>query len=474
VNSSDTFAIGIDLGATKIAAALVSSQGEVLASRQVLTEARQGTAAVLDRIATQVNELSGLISARQLLGVGLGTPGQVDLTSGVVRNAVNLGWDEVQLAAEVQLRLSRSLPIWVQKDANASALGEFIFGGGRGCPDIVYLGIGSGLGCGVVANGRLVMTGHLALPAVDGRSDLPATLSPAILKGLLRQKLGFDGVITTDAMDMGAIRQGEELGEEAIRAAQAGADLLLLTTKPEDQRRAHASLVQAIEEDRLDQVELLASAGRIRELKQWIAAQGSQPGLDILGSAAHRAVADEIAARSITLVRDQAALLPLRLDAGQRMAVIILRPLDLTPADTSSYVKPALAQALRSFHDGVDDYILPHAPEDSDVDAVIHALRDCDLVVIGTINASTQLGQTALVRAVLRTGIPTVVIALRMPYDLLAFPEASTYLCCYSILEPSMRALARALVGQAGCPGRLPVSIPGMYVIGHPNRSWGG
>lgn len=324
------------------------------------------------------------------------------------------------------------------------------------------------------ANVRLVMTGHLALPAVDGRSDLPATLSPAILKGLLRQKLGFDGVITTDAMDMGAIRQGEELGEEAIRAAQAGADLLLLTTKPEDQRRAHASLVQAIEEGRLDQVELLASAGRIRELKHWIAAQGSQPGLDILGSAAHRAVADEIAARSITLVRDQAALLPLRLDAGQRMAVIILRPLDLTPADTSSYVKPALAQALRSFHDGVDDYMLPHAPEDSDIDAVIHALRDCDLVVIGTINASTQPGQAALVRAVLQTGIPTVVIALRMPYDLLAFPEASTYLCCYSILEPSMRALARALVGQAGCPGRLPVSIPGMYVIGHPNRSGGG
>lgn len=171
MNSSDTFAIGIDLGATKIAAALVSSQGEVLASRQVLTEARQGTAAVLDRIATQVNELSGLISARQLLGVGLGTPGQVDLTSGVVRNAVNLGWDEVQLAAEVQLRLSRSLPIWVQKDANASALGEFIFGDGRGCPDIVYLGIGSGLGGGVVANGRLVTgvnqkaaeIGHLSL-----------------------------------------------------------------------------------------------------------------------------------------------------------------------------------------------------------------------------------------------------------------------------------------------------------------------
>ncbi len=165
------YAIGVDLGATKIAAALVSSQGEVLDSRQVLTEPRQGTTAVLDRIAAQVKELTGVVSGRQLLGVGIGTPGQVDPDTGIVRNAVNLGWDEVRLAEEVQLRLDSPLPIWVQKDANASALGEFTFGAGRGCSDFVYLGIGSGLGGGVVANGRLVTganqnaaeIGHLSL-----------------------------------------------------------------------------------------------------------------------------------------------------------------------------------------------------------------------------------------------------------------------------------------------------------------------
>ena len=85
---------------------------------------------------------------------------------------------------------------------------------------------------------KLVMTAHLALPAVDGREDLPATLSPRILKGLLRAELGFKGVIVTDAMDMQAIRQGEALGEEVVRAAAAGADLLLITSNPQDQRRA--------------------------------------------------------------------------------------------------------------------------------------------------------------------------------------------------------------------------------------------
>ena len=298
------------------------------------------------------------------------------------------------------------------------------------------------------------MTGHLALPAVDGRSDLPATLSPAVLKGVLRKELGFEGVILTDAMDMGAICQGEELGEEAVRAAQAGADLLLLTTKAEDQRRVHTSLVKAFEQGRLSRTELQASAGRILELKHWLAAQAPQPDLDIVGCSAHQKIAAEIAARSITRVRDQAKLLPLRLDAGQRLAVIFPRPVDLTPADTSSYVKLTLGQALRTYHEGIEEFILPHAPQEADIAAVIEALQDYHTVIIGTINASTQPGQAALVHSVLQTGIPTVVAALRMPTDLLAFPEAPTYVCCYSILEPSLRVLAQTfwvrLASQAG------------------------
>jgi beta-N-acetylhexosaminidase len=84
---------------------------------------------------------------------------------------------------------------------------------------------------------KLVMTGHLALPAIDGRADLPATLSPAILKGLLRGELGFSGVIITDAMDMEAIQQGEGIGQEAVRAVAAGVDLLLAMPNPLDHDR---------------------------------------------------------------------------------------------------------------------------------------------------------------------------------------------------------------------------------------------
>ncbi len=94
------------------------------------------------------------------------------------------------------------------------------------------------------ADVKLMMTAHLALPALDGPDAPPATLSRRILHGLLREELGFEGVIVTDAMDMGAIRQGKALGEDAVRAVAAGADLLLLTSNPDDQRCVYESLLK--------------------------------------------------------------------------------------------------------------------------------------------------------------------------------------------------------------------------------------
>ncbi len=314
---------------------------------------------------------------------------------------------------------------------------------------------------------QLLMTAHLSLPAVDGRDDLPATLSPAILQGLLRRELGFDGVIVTDALDMAAIHQGDGLGPDAVRAAAAGSDLLLLTSNPDDWQRVYASLLQAAQAGQLDPAGLEASSRRIAALKAWLAAHASQPDLSVVGCAAHRAVADEIAGRSITLVRDQAHWLPLPVNSSQRLAVVLPRPQDLTPADTSSYITPKLAQEMRTFHPAVDEFILPHAPQEADIAALLPQLRQYSAVVVGTLNAFAQPAQAALARAVLQTGIPTVVAALRMPYDLTAFPEAPTYVCTYSIMEPAMRALARALFGQAAFQGRLPVSIPGLYAAGH-------
>lgn len=315
---------------------------------------------------------------------------------------------------------------------------------------------------------KMVMTAHLALPAIDEGLNIPATLSEKVLRGLLRQELGFEGVIVTDAMDMKAIGQGEELSRDAVRAAAAGADLLLLTGDPADHRRVRESLLHALEQGALDPADLRASAGRILALKRWLASQPAQPGPDVVGCRDHRLVADEIAARSVTLVRDRKKYLPLEAGPEHRLAVVLPQPVDLTPADTSSYVRHTLPEALGRLGVCLDDFLVPHDPTEADLAGLLEQIRNggYERVLVGTLNAFAAKGQAELVRALLALDIPTIVAAMRLPYDLAAFPEAPAYMCTYSLLEPSMWALARVLVGKRQAVGKLPVEIPGLYGMG--------
>jgi beta-N-acetylhexosaminidase len=316
------------------------------------------------------------------------------------------------------------------------------------------------------AGAKLVMTAHLALPAIAEGDALPATISPGILQGVLRRELGFDGVIVSDALDMGAILQRGSIEQLAVQAIAAGVDLLLLGPSQTAPAPIFDCLLESARMAELESDILLASTSRIQALKDWLAKQAPPPGLDVVGCAAHQAIADQIARKSVTLVRNQAGLLPLSPHAERNIAVIMPRPLDLTPADTSSYVIPALAGELRQYFPEVDEYLLPGVVRDQDIGALLEQVRHYRLAIVGTLNAFTRPDQARLVHAVLQTWIPCVVVALRMPYDLVAFPQAATYVCTYSILEPSMRALAQALTGITPFQGRLPVSIPGLYAAG--------
>lgn len=318
----------------------------------------------------------------------------------------------------------------------------------------------------IEAGVRLVMSAHIAFPAYDNGSPLPATLSPALIRGLLRDELGFGGVVISDALDMGAIAQGPDLVIDALASALAGVDLLLLKNDPAVHRNVYSGLLHAARRSLLDPADVLASAERVLALKRWLAKQ-SQPPLEVIGSSAHQALACEIAARSITLVRDDAHLLPLQLAPTARIAVVVPQTADLTPADTSSYVSCRLADAVRGLHAATDEFVVPVEPAASDIDGLLGRIAAYDLLIVGTINAAAQTGQAALVNALLASGVPTIVAALRMPYDLTVYPSAPTYICTYSILDPAVDTLAQALWGRIPFGGRLPVSIPGLYPLGH-------
>jgi beta-N-acetylhexosaminidase len=313
------------------------------------------------------------------------------------------------------------------------------------------------------AGARMVMTGHFALP---GQDDLPTSLSAAVLRDLLRGQLQFDGVTVSDALDMHALAQGSAQIVDAVAALRAGEDVLLGTADEQALQRLEEGLAQAQRRGLIDADDDAAATRRLGELRRWLGGC-EQPPLDVVGCGEHQALAAELAQRSITLVRNDDPLLPLKLAADARVAVVQSLPADLTPADTSSTVAPTLATALGRRLAGVEEILLPAAPAEADIAALGDRLATFDIVVVGTFTAHLQPAQAALAAAALASGVPTVTIALRTPWDLLAYPSARTHVCSYGILPPSMEALAAALLGEAPFVGRLPVEIAGLHPRGH-------
>ena len=309
---------------------------------------------------------------------------------------------------------------------------------------------------------RMVMSGHLALPAVSGARDLPATLSRAVMTDLLRGDLGFDGVSISDALDMGAVASGPDATPDVVAAVRAGVDLLLTAADPAARDRMEAALRAAEAAGAFDLGELAATERRLATLRGWLGSseRGPVPDPSVVGAAAHQGIAADLAARSITLVRDPGGRLPFEPATAGTVLAVMPQPADLTPADTSSTVVPGLAAALRTAGYTVQELVVDQVPAADQIAAALDRAATADTIVVGTIDAHRQTGQVDLVDALIRTGRPTVAVALRGPWDVALFPPESTTLATYSILPGSLAALAEVLAGRARATGRLPVSIP--------------
>lgn len=291
-----------------------------------------------------------------------------------------------------------------------------------------------------------IMSVHIRFPALD--NDAVATVSPHILGNLLREKMGFDGLIVTDAMDMQAVaRLG--MRESVSAALRAGVDLALLGHLPNQM-----ALTQAM-------LPLLnpASVKRIERARlRW---QHPLPSLDVIGCAEHRQIAQTIADASITRVRDNGRL-PLQPREDTHIVVITVQPVDLTPADTSSRVHVRLAEAVQARHTRTTAHEIPYGATPAAISETLQAAENADVIIIGTIDSDHDPGQAMLVQEFHRRGPSPIVVALRTPYDLRAFPQIETYLCAYSIHAVTTEAVARVLFGEIEARGTLPCAIPGI------------
>ncbi|HLH17435.1 MAG TPA: glycoside hydrolase family 3 N-terminal domain-containing protein [Bryobacteraceae bacterium] len=319
----------------------------------------------------------------------------------------------------------------------------------------------------IAAGVDAIMTAHIAIPAL-APADLPATLSPAILTGLLRNELGFKGLTVTDALDMGGIAQGFSSGEACVRALAAGADTLLMPADPDAAIRA---VLAAEQSGRLSRQRIRESVARLLAAKERLGLERKrfvdvEALADTLDAPEANEKALEIAGRAVTLVRNQGSLVPL---AAPDAACFVVMPEGRYSSEGQVFtqqVHKRLPQARLATLD-------PSMPA-AEIDDALARLTDCrNYVVAAFASVTAARGSVGLagdlpraVGALIATGKPVVLIALGSPYLLRSFPDVAAYLATFSNVPPAETAAVQALWGEIAIRGRLPVSIPGIAQYG--------
>ncbi|MCF3182525.1 glycoside hydrolase family 3 C-terminal domain-containing protein [Streptomyces polychromogenes] len=310
----------------------------------------------------------------------------------------------------------------------------------------------------VEAGADVVMTAHIVFPALDPSGD-PATLSRPIVTGILRERLGFRGVVVTDALDMAGVRQKYGDDRVPVLALKAGCDQLL---NAPDLGLAYRSVLAAVGSGELTRERIEESVLRILEVK---ARRGlfDDPYADeervdaVVGTGEHLAAADTIAAGTTTLLANPRGLLPLDAASGTRLLVTGAEP--PSPTGTTGPPVQVLAQELTAL--GCRARALP-------ADQAVAAAPGHAAVVVCTYNVPEgESPQRTLVADLVATGVPVVLVAVRNPYDPARLPECAAEVATYTWTDVELRAAARVLTGARRPSGRLPVPVPGRYPLGH-------
>jgi beta-N-acetylhexosaminidase len=322
---------------------------------------------------------------------------------------------------------------------------------------------------GIAAGADVVMSAHIAFPGLTG-SDDPATLSPDVLTGLLRDSLGFRGMVVTDALVMGAIVAKYGAGEAAVRAFLAGSDLLLMPADPDS---AIGSMLAAVENGRVTIERLDRSVRRMLDAKATLGlfARRTVPVDSVMnrvGTQEFQVLAQDMAVRALTLVRDTSGTLRALRGGPRRLALITYGD------ELNTTVGGQIVEGLRAGGDTVEPFRLwpMSGPQSYDSARAVIA-RAPAVVFAANVRPVSWKGFIALpdsfarLIAVTDSTKPTLLVSLGSPYLLNQVPSVGSYLLAWSGARVAERAVAQALLGRVPVTGRLPIRLPPAYPIGH-------
>lgn len=313
---------------------------------------------------------------------------------------------------------------------------------------------------------RAVMTAHIFVPALDTEATetRPATLSPQLVEGILRTEYGFDGLVFSDALSMGAVADRYEAGEAAVLTIEAGCDVALY---PVNIPRAHSALCEAVRSGRLTAERIERSCRRILQAKAWCGLHlerkvSLEKVWEVLGSPSHTETSRDLFERGITLVRDPLGLLPLK---KERVAAIVLK--DNVPVWAHVLREPAGSRFSATISRTFNARLIESGAEAADLEMLMEATRDCDVAVVAVCaRVAAYKGSVALsyahaevLDALAASGLPTIVVVFGNPYVLPRVPESATTLLTFESAPESEEAAVRIIKGEVPARGRSPVNL---------------
>ena len=321
----------------------------------------------------------------------------------------------------------------------------------------------------ITAGASTIMTGHLAVPALEPDPNVPATMSAKITTDLLRGQLGFEGLVVTDALEMRGVTGRYPPGEAAVRSVLAGADVLLV---PPVLDAALQAVKEAVGSGRIPQARLDEAVTRVLRAKAKLGLNKSKlVDLEALAEKFDRPEFDraalDMADRGITLLRDDQHILPVDATKPQRLLLVAVS------GDNDPYPAGNLENEIRWRVDSLTtirmdtrfvraDMVKLPSPDTYDVVIAAVFVRVTDSK--GSVGLPDD--EAAVVDKLLAAGKPVVIACFGSPYLAARFPSAKTWIAAFSTAEVTQRAMGRALFGQVAVGGRLPVTVPGVANLG--------
>ncbi len=325
----------------------------------------------------------------------------------------------------------------------------------------------------------LIMSAHVLYPALE-RGGVPATLSPATLSGLLRDELHFNGIISTDCLEMRAIADRFSPAESATKAVAAGADLVLFSHTPDSARAAVDALAAALRNGTLSETRVGESLQRVRSLRSRLAEAAGGKGrssLESVGSQMHQDAALEAARRAVTFIRDQKGNIPLVLGSGDKVLVVqftgvgasaVEDPHATVPAHRDGSQGPArvrytttIGRLLGSGPARVHEQVRSLDPAGHEYKQLLMAAGTANAVVAVTSRASAHPMQARAVADLALLGKRVIAVAAREPYDADVLPPEVSVLASFGEDAHALYAAAEVILGTRVARGTLPVRLKG-------------